>query len=155
MKTFTHITSISTTILMLLAFTACNNNKENSSLNTDLIKNPISADGNTSQELPDVKFETDKFDFGTLQQGEKKTTIFKFTNTGNSDLIIQDAKGSCGCTVPDFPKEPVKPGNSGIIKVTFNSEGKSGIQNKSVTLITNCIPSTKFLAIKANVVTNK
>lgn len=141
--------------ILSIAIAACGNSNENESLNTDLIKNPISAEGNTSEELPEVKFETDKFDFGTLQQGEKKTTIFKFTNTGKSDLIIQDAKGSCGCTVPDYPKVPIKPGNSGVIKVTFNSEGKSGIQNKSVTLITNCIPSTKFLAIKANVVANK
>ena len=141
-------------LLSVLIFGSCQN-KTNGKLDTELINNPISANETDVTKLPDIKFENDKYDFGTINKGESKTTEFKFTNTGNSDLIIEDAKGSCGCTVPVFPKEPVKPGAAALIKVTFNSEGKHGIQNKSVTLITNCIPSTKFLSIKANVIDSK
>ncbi len=140
-------------ILFVALISACTNKSADDKLNTDLVNNPLSADGINSDNLPEVKFEIDKFDFGIMNQGERKSTEFKFTNVGNSDLIIEDAKGSCGCTVPVYPKEPIKPGDNGIITVTFNSEGKQGIQNKTVTLITNCIPSTKFLSIKANVVT--
>jgi len=141
-------------LLSVLIFGSCQN-KSNGKLDTELINNPISANETDVTKLPDIKFENDKYDFGIINKGESKSTEFKFTNTGNSDLIIEDAKGSCGCTVPIYPKEPIKPGAAALIKVTFNSEGKHGIQNKSVTLITNCIPSTKFLSIKANVIDGK
>jgi Protein of unknown function (DUF1573) len=142
-------------VCFLVLSVSCSSKKTDEKLDTDLIKNPISANANSQNNLPNIKFEVEKYDFGNLKQGEIKTTEFVFTNCGTSDLIIEDAKGSCGCTVPVFPKEPIKPGETERIKVTFNSEGKHGIQNKSVTLITNCIPSTKFLAIKANVISEK
>lgn len=134
---------------------ACSAKKTDDKLDTDLVNNPISANSDNKENLPELKFDIENYDFGILKQGEKKSTEFKFTNIGKTDLIIEDAKGSCGCTVPVYPKEPIRPGDDGVIKVTFNSEGKQGIQNKTVTLITNCIPSTKFLAIKANVIVNK
>lgn len=135
-----------------LLATACSSNKSDK-LDPSLINNPISADGSKPSNLPNIKFDATSFDFGNMTQGEIRSTEFNFENTGESDLVISDAKGSCGCTVPVFPKEPIKPGAKATIKVTFNSDGKSGIQNKTVTLITNCIPSTKFLSIKANVKT--
>ncbi|TNF25305.1 MAG: DUF1573 domain-containing protein, partial [Bacteroidetes bacterium] len=70
-----------------------------------------------------------------------------FKNTGQGDLIITDAKGSCGCTVPEWPKEPVPPGGEGKIDVVFNSEGKSGQQNKKITITANTVPSMTVLAI--------
>ena len=76
---------------------------------------------------------------------------FKFKNTGKVDLIISSAQGSCGCTVPQYPKQPLKPGTEATIDVTFDSAGKQGKQNKTVTLITNCIPSTKVLTIMGDV----
>lgn len=82
----------------------------------------------------EMSFEEKEFDFGTIQQGATVTHEFKFKNTGGSELKITDAKGSCGCTVPEYPKEPVKPGESGTIKVSFNSAGKSGETEKTVTL---------------------
>ena len=78
---------------------------------------------------------------------------YKFKNTGNADLVISDAKGSCGCTVPEYPKAPIKPGEEGNIKVTFDSSGKGGRQNKSVTVITNAIPNTKVLTVTGLVTT--
>jgi hypothetical protein len=79
-------------------------------------------------------------------------TTFKFKNTGDKPLIISNAQGSCGCTVPDYPKEPVAPGASAEIKVKFNSKGKKGQETKFVTLTANTDPAETRLTIKANVI---
>lgn len=83
---------------------------------------------------PVMKFEELDFNFGTIKQGESVTHIFKFKNEGKEPLIINTAVGSCGCTVPEYPKEPIRPNGPGEIKVTFNSAGKSGPQDKTVTI---------------------
>lgn len=121
-------------------------------LSTDLVTNPASANGDDDEEnVPVMVFEKDVHDFGKIVEGEKVSYSFKFKNTGKVDLIISDAKGSCGCTVPQWPKNPVAPGADGVVDVTFNSSGKSGMQNKTVTLITNAIPNTKVLTITGEV----
>jgi hypothetical protein len=71
---------------------------------------------------------------------------------GSSNLIVSSAHGSCGCTIPEYPKKPILPGEEGVIDVVFASEGKSGIVEKSVTIVTNCEPSTKIIYIKANII---
>ncbi|MFN8276230.1 MAG: DUF1573 domain-containing protein [Chitinophagales bacterium] len=86
----------------------------------------------TTIEIPETEF-----NFDTIKQGEKVTHVFHVKNTGDHDLIIGNAFGSCGCTVPDYPKEPIAKGATADIKVTFNSDGKSGEQHKSVTLQVN------------------
>ena len=90
-------------------------------------------------------FEKDLHDFGQLIDGEKVSYSFKFTNSGNAPLIISNAKGSCGCTVPNWPKDPISPGETGTIDVTFNSSGRIGKQNKAITLTANTNPSRKVL----------
>lgn len=131
-----------------LVFTSCNENKkETDELNTDLVKNSTSATSVNKDEIPVIEFEKETHDFGKIKEGEKVSYSFKFKNTGNSDLIITDAKGSCGCTVPNYPTKPIKPGEEGLIDVSFDSAGKSGKQNKTVTLLTNSEPSTKILTI--------
>jgi hypothetical protein len=92
------------------------------------------------------------FDFGPLQEGEKVEHVFEFTNTSSNPLTISNAKGSCGCTVPEWPKEPIAPGKKGEIKVKYDSKGKKGLQNKTVTLTANTIPSNTTLTIKADVI---
>lgn len=104
-----------------------------------------------STELPQLSFATESHDFGTINEGDVVETEFKFTNTGEGPLIISSAQGSCGCTVPEYPNAPVAPGEVGVIKVSFNSEGKPNQQSKTVTLTTNAVPSTKVLTITANV----
>ncbi len=89
--------------------------------------------------------------FGTIQQDTKNTKIFKFTNTGSEPLIIEDAKGSCGCTVPKFPKEPIKPGATGEIEVVYSPGKQQGAQTKTVTITANTSPITTTLNISANV----
>jgi hypothetical protein len=86
------------------------------------------------QNGPVMKFDELEFNFGTIKQGESVTHEFRFKNAGKEPLLINNAVGSCGCTVPDYPKEPIKPNTSGVIKVTFNSAGKSGPQDKTVTI---------------------
>ncbi len=88
-------------------------------------------------DAPNIQFEETTFNFGTLTQGESVTHEFKFKNAGKKDLIIRKTKASCGCTAIAPITEPIKPGESSSIKVTFNSRGKRGKQNKTITVITN------------------
>lgn len=102
--------------------------------------------------LPAFQFEEELHDFGTIKDGDVVEHVFQFTNTGEIPLIISDAKATCGCTVPEKPTEPIPVGETGEIKVRFNSKNKPGIQNKTVTLTANTWPTTHRLRIKANVV---
>lgn len=90
-------------------------------------------------------------DFGNIQEGDKVSHVFTFTNNGDEPLIINSAKGSCGCTVPEWPKEPIPPGGESDIKVEFNSKGKAGKQTKTVTINANTDPNPTRLTIKADV----
>jgi len=81
--------------------------------------------------------DTVRFEFDTINQGDKVEHNFKIKNAGDKNLIIARAFGSCGCTVPDYPKDPIKPGEEATIHVTFNSAGKSNEQNKTVTMVCN------------------
>ena len=101
--------------------------------------------------LPKVKLDKLVHDFGTINEGDKVETEFIVTNDGEADLVIAEAKGSCGCTVPQPPKDPIKPGDSAPIKVSFNSQGKPGAQEKTVTLTTNTENGHETFQIKANV----
>ena len=85
---------------------------------------------------PAIEFEATTVDYGTIEQGSDPFRIFTFTNTGNEPLVIKNAKGSCGCTVPEWPKEPVSPGKTGEIKVRYDTN-RIGPINKTVTLTTN------------------
>ena len=89
----------------------------------------------------------------SLIDGEKVTFSFRFTNSGDKPLIISNAKGSCGCTVPNYPKEPIAPGNSSYIDVTFDSKGRTGKQSKAVTITANTNPNTKVIRINSEVIT--
>ncbi len=98
-----------------------------------------------------LEFADTEFDFGTINAGEKVNHVYKFKNTGNEPLIISNAKGSCGCTVPSWPKEPIPVGGSGEIAVQFDSKGKKNKQSKRVTITANTDPAQSFLTIKGDV----
>ena len=124
----------------------------NGQLSPDAVNNPASASGEKSnQNLPVFTFAEETHEFGKITQGEKVSYNFKFKNTGNADLLISNAVGSCGCTVPEYPKQPVPPGGEGTINVIFNSEGKEGKQNKTVTITSNTVPNSKILTITGEV----
>lgn len=126
--------------------------KKKTDVTTDMVDITSSANGNApAGNAPMMNFAEESWDFGKISQGERVSHAFKFRNTGGSPLIISEAHGSCGCTVPEYPHNPVAPGADAVINVVFNSEGKHGKQEKTVTLSTNCEISTKVLTIKSEV----
>lgn len=112
---------------------------------------PQSDSGTASQSRAktSITYDRREHDFGKIKQGDQVECAFKVTNTGNEPLIIENAKGSCGCTVPEYPKEPIPPGESRDIKVKFNSAGKSNANTKTVTITANTDPIESVLTIKA------
>lgn len=143
------------TVLGLTLFACGSGAEKENELSVDLIENPNTAaeDGSSvdQSELPHFEFVEKVKDFGQITQGEIVSTSFRFKNVGQSDLLISSAQGSCGCTVPEWPKEPIKPGEEGVIDVTFDSNGKKGMQNKTITLVANTVPNTMVLALKGEV----
>lgn len=136
--------------LMCAAFLAACNNQKQPVEATAIAEAQETAAVDTAN-APVFKFEKEVYDFGLVNEGEKVTYDFKFKNTGNSPLIISSATASCGCTVPDYPKQPIAPGEEGVISVVFNSEGRPGVQNKIVTVTANTIPSLTELSILGSV----
>ncbi len=114
--------------------------------NQGLTANDVVSAGNG-----EFSFDRTEHDFGDIPEGVTKETTFAFTNTGDAPLIISNAKGSCGCTVPEWPRTPIQPGESAEMKVSFNSANKSGTERKTVTITANTVPPTTVLTIKANV----
>jgi len=126
-----------------MLLTACNSNQTHA--------NNTSAN---AADAPVMKFEKEIHDFGKIKKGDKVTYDFKFTNTGKSPLIITDAVATCGCTKPEWPKTPVKPGEAGSIHVTFDSTGKMGLQDKMITVTANTKPSQNMVHLIGEVTLN-
>ncbi len=113
------------------------------------------AGGSFAQEVgadgPKIEFTKDTHDYGNVKYGADGTTTFEFKNTGKAPLIISNAKASCGCTVPDWTKDPVNPGQKGNLKVTYDTK-RPGLINKSITVTSNAVNEpTKVLRIKGEV----
>ncbi|MEM9325799.1 MAG: DUF1573 domain-containing protein [Bacteroidota bacterium] len=98
-----------------------------------------------------IVFAEDAFDFGDIAQGDRVEHVFEFENAGNQPLILSNVLTTCGCTASEWPREPIAPGVSASIKVTFNSAGKMGVQNKVVTIVSNAINSRERVRITTNV----
>ena len=137
-------------LIIAIVITSCST--DDKKITTDLVKNPLSANPNHTETMPKIQMDEESYDFGDILQGESVTHEFIIKNIGNDKLLINSAKGSCGCTVPVWPKEPILEGEESTIKVTFNSAGKQGRQNRIVTLVTNAIPNTKVITINGNVI---
>ena len=104
-----------------------------------------------SGDLAKIFFKTSEFNFGDIQQGDVIKYDFEFQNTGLQPLIINNVLTTCGCTVGEYPKEPIPPGEKGVIKASFNSHGKMGVQNKVITIMSNAqVPNAKVF-LKGNV----
>jgi hypothetical protein len=101
--------------------------------------------------LPAMEFGTVEHDFGTINEGDVVEHTYSFKNTGAAPLIIQSAQGSCGCTVPDWSKEPIPVGGTGFVKAKFDTNGKTNAQNKTVTVTANTWPKQTVLRFKAMV----
>jgi hypothetical protein len=130
-------------VLISTAFTYAQKEKAD---NKTAVAQPV-----TNSSLAEMTFETDVHDFGTIEHEGNGTYEFKFKNTGTEPLIISDAKGSCGCTVPTYPKNiPIKPGESQVIKVTYDTK-RQGSFTKTVTINSNAKTPQKVLTIKGTV----
>ena len=101
--------------------------------------------------LPTMDFQTIDHDFGTIPEGKVAEFTYSFVNNGQAPLIIQSAQGSCGCTVPEWSKDPIPPGGTGFVKAKFDSNGKPNAQNKTVTVTANTWPKQTVLRFKAMV----
>lgn len=128
-----------------IGFTSCNDAA------SKIKDGEVNAEIVTGNGTPAFSFVTENHDFGVIDEGTIAEYDFEFTNTGDAPLIISNAQGSCGCTVPNPPKEPIAPGEVGKIHVKFDSNGKPGNQNKTVTLNANTVPATRVLRISAQV----
>lgn len=123
--------------------------KPKKKLSTDLVKNTKTASSKKPKgPLPAFEFEYKNFDFGTVDEGDTVIHKFKFKNIGDAPAIISDASSSCGCTVPEYPKKPIKPGASGVIKVMFDTKGKLLEQKKSITIKANTEPNYTTLYLE-------
>ncbi|MDR9398463.1 DUF1573 domain-containing protein [Salibacter sp.] len=143
------------TLLGLVAWSCNNSGSDQESITPDMVKNNATASSDStkkSSEAPIMEFDTLVQGFGTITQGEKVTKMYRFQNTGNKELVITSARGSCGCTVPKYPRKPIGPGESGEIEVMFNSKGKVGRIHKKIYIVANTTPATNTLAITGDVV---
>lgn len=128
------------------AFTACKDNAAEK-VNEQNVANAAERDAEAGK-LPVMSFAETEFDFGNIEQGTNVEHVFKFSNTGEADLVIVDAKSSCGCTVPEYTKDPVPPGGEGEMLVKFNGSGKNQVA-KTVTITTNTAAGKEQIKIKA------
>ncbi|RMD70369.1 MAG: DUF1573 domain-containing protein [Bacteroidetes bacterium] len=116
---------------------------------SEIIRTPVEADGTVDTfNVAKIEFEEEIYDFGEVNEGDVVTHVFRFRNTGRQPLIISDARSTCGCTVPEWPKEPIPPGGEGEIVVRFNTAGKKNHQSKPVTITANTFPSTTRIYLR-------
>lgn len=130
----------------LVAFTSCKENAADK-VSEENVAAAAERDAESSK-FPVMSFAETEYDFGTIDQGAAQEHTFTFTNTGEADLIIVDAKSSCGCTVPEFTKDPVAPGATGELLVKFNGSGKNQV-SKTVTITANTQAGKETIKIKA------
>lgn len=108
------------------------------------------TDKNKKVKEPEITFETLVHDYGNIMQGDNGTCEFVFKNTGKADLLLTNCRSSCGCTVPEWPKDPIAPGKKATIKVKYNTQ-RVGAINKSITVESNAVNNRVVLNIKGNV----
>lgn len=120
--------------------------------NSAIIRNPVSADQPLDTvNIAKMSFEELRYNFGEVLEGDIITHTFKFTNTGKAPLIISNAKSTCGCTVPEWPKAPIAVGEQGEINVKFNTEDKKLYQTKPIFITANTHPSETTLYLMGQV----
>lgn len=142
-------------LFLLAAFasilTACQNNDTIDSTPTD----SVAVNGLAIEDAPKVTVEKAIHEFGEITTGERVNYKFKFKNTGKTPLIITDATSTCGCTVPEYPTKPIKPGEEGTIEVMFDTTNKLGLQDKVITITSNASPRFEDLHMVGNVIDKK
>lgn len=136
--------------ILILGLVGCKNDVNSKEIHV-VKKDTIIAKPKEIIKVTEMTFDEPEFDFGTIKQGEKVEHVFEFKNTGKNNLIISKAYSSCGCTIPEYSKEPIKPGESSKLKVIFDSSGKNYKQNKTITILANIEEKIKQLKISAEI----
>lgn len=143
--------------LAVCFFTACNSDSSQTEGKTieeiqsegkisSIIRNPVSADAPIDTiNVAKMSFDSDTYNFGTVDEGDIVKHSYEFTNNGKVPLLISNARSSCGCTIPDWPREPIEPGDSRQISVKFDTKDKPRDQTKTITITANTYPSTTKL----------
>lgn len=143
--------------LALLVWVACKNDgaeavreiRSSGGPNSELIRNPATADlPLDSNQLARITYEEPEFDFGEVKEGAVVEHTFTFQNTGKVPLSILNARSSCGCTVPEWPKDPIPPGGTGSIMAKFNTDGKTNAQKKAIYVTANTYPNETTVLLK-------
>ena len=129
---------------------SCSDTREHAT--TDMLKFP-DEQGNFPDDMPVITFDSTELKFGKIVDGKLIEHTFEFVNTGKTPLILSAVEPSCGCTVPrNWPKKPIKPGETGKIEVTFDSKNRIGTINKTITVIANTNPASTILKLYGEVV---
>lgn len=116
--------------------------------NADIIRNPITLGEELDTiNVAKIEFDDKRYNFGTVNEGDIVNHVFKFKNTGKVPLVISDARSTCGCTVPKWPKDPIEPGGNGEISVKFDTKSKPKNQSKPVTIRANTYPNETVLHV--------
>jgi hypothetical protein len=146
------ITFLFAFVIFAAVFTSC---KDGANATTKINKANLDSAKTRDIEIKkgaaSISFDNKEYNFGTVNEGDIVETTFKITNSGKIDLVIMDAKVTCGCTVPMWPKKPIKPGQTEEVKVKFNTNGKQNRQQKNITLITNTQTGREILTLKGMV----
>ena len=131
---------------------SCNESNATAKVKKENLTNAVKRDVEIKKGAALISFDKTTFDFGTVNEGDIVETVYKITNSGEVDLVITNAKPSCGCTVPVWPKEPIKPGATADIQVKFNTSGKPNKQMKTITLTTNTATGREVLKLSGSVI---
>ena len=138
--------------LSVSVFIACENKQRTDAQTIEDNKKALEP---TANKFPVMKIDTPMVDLGMISQGDTIMHVYNFKNTGNMPLVLSNVNASCGCTTPSYSKEPVAPGERGFITVKFNSKGKEGKLNKTVTAYANTKPADNTVSFKVEVLTSK
>ena len=138
-------------LLSVVFITSCNKESASVKVKKENLETAKKRDVEISKGAAEIKFDITEYDFGTVNEGEIVEAKYMVTNAGKTDLIISNVQASCGCTVPVWPKEPIKPGDSAEVLANFNTTGKPNRQAKTLTLFTNTAKGREVLRLKGSV----
>ncbi len=142
-----NILKLSFSSLVVAALISCGNNENKTTQSTDSVVNTEDQSIMGGK----IEFAESEFDFGVVKEGEIVDHVYQFTNTGTTPVIIGRVSASCGCTTPSYTQTPILPGKEGEIKVSFNSDGQVGKQQKIVTVVSNAENNITTIQLKGEV----
>ena len=145
------IVTSSLLVLSLVFFNSCKEGNASAKVKKENIITAKKRDVEISKGSAEIQFDITEYDFGTVNEGEIVEAKFIVTNSGKTDLVISNVQPSCGCTVPVWPKTPIKPGDSAEVLANFNTTGKPNRQAKTLTLFTNTARGREVLRLKGSV----